>query len=62
MLFYHKITFIFMIFVYLSRTFFVAIYALFPPIFLACKVDSANFFTFRMYVVMVERVFNTENF
>ena len=29
--------------------FVVAIYALFPPFFLAWKVDSANFYTFRMY-------------
>ena len=35
--FYHKITCIFMIYVYLSRTFFVAIYALFPPIFWPVK-------------------------
>ena len=33
MLFYHKTTCNFMIYVYLTRTFFVAIYALFPPIF-----------------------------
>ena len=49
MLFHHKITCIFMIYVYLSRKFFIAIHALFPPIFLAWKVDSANVFTFRMY-------------
>ena len=48
-LFYHKITCIFIICVYLSCKFVVAIYALFPPIFLAWKVDSANFSTFRMY-------------
>ena len=52
MLFYPKITCIFMIYVYLSWKFVVAIYALFPPIFLAWKVDSANLFTFRMYASM----------
>ena len=49
MLSYHKTTFIFMVYVYLWQKFVVAIYALFPPISLAWKVDSANFFTFRMY-------------
>ena len=44
MLFYHKITCIFMIYVYLSRTFFVAIYALFPPIFWAEKQTPPIFF------------------
>ena len=53
MLFYHKITCIFMIYVCLSQKFVVAIYAVFPPIFLAGKVDSANVFTFRMYVPRV---------
>ena len=38
-----------MIYVHLSQKFIVAIYALCPPIFLASKVDSAIFFTFRMY-------------
>ena len=32
-----------MIYVYLSRKFAVAIYTLFPPIFLAWKLESANF-------------------
>ena len=41
MLFYYKIS---RIYIYLSRIFFVAICAL-----LHWKVDSANFFTFRMY-------------
>ena len=50
MLFYHQITCIFMIYVYLLQKFVVAIYAVFPPIVLAWKLDSANFFTFRMYV------------
>ena len=51
MLFYHQITCIFMIYVYLLQKFVVAIYAVFPPIVLAWKLDSANVFTFRMYVL-----------
>ena len=43
MLFCHKITRIFMIYVHLSQKFIVAIYALCPPICLASKVDSAIF-------------------
>ena len=38
-----------MIYVFLSRFFVVALFVLFPPIFLAWWVDSAIFFTFRMY-------------
>ena len=52
MLFYHQITCIFMIYVYLLQKFVVAIYAVFPPIVLAWKLDSANFFTFRMYATI----------
>ena len=33
----------------MSRKFVIIIYALFPPILLAWKVDSANVYTFRMY-------------
>ena len=39
-----------MIYVFMSRNFVVAIYALFLSIFVASWIDSSNFFTFRMYV------------
>ena len=39
-----------MIYTLLSQNFDVGIYALFPQIFGNLKVDSADFFTFRMYV------------
>ena len=47
---WHQILVIFMIYALLSRNFDVRIYALFPQIFGNWKVDSADFFTFRMYV------------
>ena len=46
---WHQILVIFMIYALLSRNFDVRIYALFPQIFGNWKVDSADFFTFRMY-------------
>ena len=49
MLFCHKIHYIFMINALFLRNFVVSIYALFPPIFLSWKVNSANLFAFRMY-------------
>ena len=47
---WHQILVIFMIYALLSRNFDVRIYALFPQIFGNWKVDSADLFTFRMYV------------
>ena len=47
---WHQILVISMICALLSRNFDVRIYALFPQIFGNWKVDSADFFTFRMYV------------
>ena len=38
-----------LIYAHLSQNFVVAIYALFPQIFWDWKVESADFFTFRMY-------------
>ena len=49
---WHQILVIFMIYALLSRNFDVGIYALFPQIFGNWKVDSADFFTFRMYGVV----------
>ena len=46
---WHQILVIFMIYALLSRNFAVRIYALFPQIFGDWKVESADFFTFRMY-------------
>ena len=46
---WHQIIVIFMIYTLLSRNFDVRIYAVFPQIFGNWKVDSADFFTFRMY-------------
>ena len=48
---WHQILVIFMIYALLSRNFDVRIYALFPQIFGNWKVDSADFFTFRMYAL-----------
>ena len=48
---WHQILVIFMIYALLSRNFDVRIYALFPQIFENWKVDSADFFTFRMYAL-----------
>ena len=55
---WHQILVIFMIYALLSRNFAVRIYALFPQIFGDWKVESAYFFTFRMYagVLCLKRV------
>ena len=52
---WHQILVIFMIYALLSRNFDVRIYALFPQIFGNWKVDSADFFTFRMYATPLLR-------
>ena len=51
---WHQILVIFMIYALLSRNFAVRIYALFPQIFGDWKVESADFFTFRMYAEGVQ--------
>jgi len=53
---WHQILVIFMIYALLSRNFDVRIYALFPQIFGNWKVDSADFFTFRMYAVDISHL------
>ena len=55
---WHQILVIFMIYALLSRNFDVRIYALFPQIFGNWKVESADFFTFRMY----ERIHITQRY
>ena len=50
MLFCHKIRYILMINALLLQNLVVMIYALFPPIFLGCKIVPANFSAFWMYV------------
>ena len=45
-----------MIYVFLSRIFAVATYALFPPIFFGSWIDSANLFTFTMYGDHLQRL------
>ena len=57
---WHQILVIFMIYALLSRNFAVRIYALFPQIFGNWKVDSADFFTFRMYVLQKKKKPNVE--
>ena len=47
---WHQILMIFIIYALLSQNFAVRIYALFRQIFGNWKVESADFFTFRMYV------------
>ena len=44
-----------LIYVILSRNFYVEIYALFLQIFCDWKADSANFYTFRMYASVLSR-------
>ena len=51
---WHQILVIFMIYALLSQNFDVRIYALFPQIFGNWIVDSADFFTFRMYAWVVD--------
>ena len=53
---WHQILVIFMIYALLSRNFDVRIYALFPQIFGNWKVDSADFFTFRMYAPQAMKI------
>ena len=50
---WHQILVIFMIYALLSQNFAVRIYALFPQIFGDWNVESADFFTFRMYGSMI---------